>query len=238
MTASATPELWQPLDETLVAFRASCDEFDAQLESSLVETESLRLEFEEKIRELNALRLRMAGKELELQQNRNHSSISTLENQRLEEELEAAQQMIQQLNDELQRQPAGDSDELTLALQTLEQTAQQREATLLELQQDRETLENELELVRSRAAELHATVTEQKQELTGQRQEMGEELKHLRKLVERQAEMLAGGLESSARHDPPAAAATPAKAADPVVNSVMAQFERIQKEAARKRRKR
>jgi chromosome segregation ATPase len=130
---------------------------------------------------------------------------------------------------------------------------------LAELAQEKAELENELELVRTRAAELHETVAEQKNQLREERSVTTTELKELRRLVEQQAELLAQ-LEppENVRNSMPAprisipskapapsttntvaasAAAEEAEPADPVVNSVMAQFAKLQKDVAQRRKK-
>ncbi|MDX1947999.1 MAG: hypothetical protein SFU86_21550 [Pirellulaceae bacterium] len=120
------------------------------------------------------------------------------------------------------------------------------------LERERAELEAELELVRTRAAELQQTVSEQRRELTQQHEELTNELKLLRDLLEQQGDLLAarGAEPHAAPAAPPmlptmtipaarasalaAAPADPAEA-DPVVNSVMAQFARLQKDVAQRR---
>ena len=123
------------------------------------------------------------------------------------------------------------------------------------LRQERLELETELELVRARSAELQETVSRQKRELAAQRAEVNEELKELRTLIAEQGELFAhhepGAAEPAVRHEPAAenhsspAASGPvaaheqpaAKPADPVVNSVMAQFAKLQRDIAQRRKK-
>lgn len=122
----------------------------------------------------------------------------------------------------------------------------------LALEHERTELESELELVRTRAVELQETVTQQKRELTEQREDLHSELKLLRQLIEQQSDLMASGGDD--RHEPinltvarPSPAATlprpPAvsddapSGADPVVSSVMAQFARLQKDVAQRRQK-
>lgn len=105
--------------------------------------------------------------------------------------------------------------------------------------QERVELESELELVRGRAAELQDLVDAQRRELAEVRSEMSNELRQLRRLIEQQAEVLA-------RSGGPASPATPLEAEldasdaagdDPVMNSVAAQFARLQKDMAQRRKK-
>ena len=107
-------------------------------------------------------------------------------------------------------------------------------------------------MVRARSAELQETVSRQKRELAAQRLEVSEELKELRTLIADQAELFAqhepaSFVESADHHEPAAEQRSPsstlvheeppAKPQDPVVNSVMAQFARLQRDIAQRRKK-
>lgn len=116
------------------------------------------------------------------------------------------------------------------------------------LLKDRLELEAELELVRARSAELQETVARQKRELAEQRAEVSDELKVLRSLIEEQAQMFAQHESSSPAESvveerpvrvpaPHAHESQPAKAPDPVVNNVMAQFAKLQRDIAQRRKK-
>lgn len=110
------------------------------------------------------------------------------------------------------------------------------------LEQERDALEAELEQVRNHAAELNETVVEQQREIDEHKSELGGEIQQLRRLVEEQADMFSTqkGKEESARKQPPAKAEAKAEQSsrsDPVVESVMAQFAKLQKDAAQRRRK-
>ena len=118
--------------------------------------------------------------------------------------------------------------------------AQQR---LNELERERPELEAELELVRTRAAELQETVNNQRHELTEQRAEFASELRLLRELVEQNAdrftrppdehgELVLAGTTGRGSH-----AEAEEAPADPVISSVMAQFARLQKDVAQRRKK-
>lgn len=150
---------------------------------------------------------------------------------------------------------------------------------LAQFAQEKAELENELELVRTRAAELHETVAEQKNQLREERSITATELKELRRLVEQQADLLAqrephenvrdsipaprisisarppapqisntvpasaiansAGANSAANGAgaPSSVAANEAEPVDPVVDSVMAQFAKLQKDVAQRRKK-
>jgi chromosome segregation ATPase len=107
-----------------------------------------------------------------------------------------------------------------------------------DLQQERDALEAELELVRGQAAELNETISEQKRQLDQQKSEITVEVDQLRRLVEKQAELIAEramSAESAAARTP----APPSEKApdDPVVTSVMAQFAKLQRDVAQRRRR-
>ena len=147
-----------------------------------------------------------------------------------------------------------------LALQQQIQALQQDSPEVTELdalKKERQELELELELVRARSAELQETVGRQKRELAAQRLEVNEELKELRTLIAGQAELFTqneseGGEEGDSHQDSPARekhVAPPVSGAasvneepsgkpvDPVVNSVMAQFAKLQRDLAQRRKK-
>ena len=110
---------------------------------------------------------------------------------------------------------------------------------LTALEQEREALESELELVRSRAAELNETVAQQQREIAAQKSELGTELQQLRKLVEKQADLIADRAVNARENVPPVgpSSTVPTQPNDPVVNSVMAQFAKLQKDVAQRRRR-
>ena len=108
-----------------------------------------------------------------------------------------------------------------------------------EIEDERRMLELELETVRTRSVEMIEELTEQKRQIAEERSHWAGELKHMRRLLEKQSE---GRAVPQAENHPPAAAAArehaPANAArhaDPVLGSVMAQFEMLQKDVARRR---
>jgi chromosome segregation ATPase len=109
------------------------------------------------------------------------------------------------------------------------------------MSQEREALEAELELVRSQAAELHETVRQQQHEMVTQKSELGGELQQLRRLVEKQADLIADRAVQTGRESvTQTVAAAPGNMSlpnDPVVNSVMAQFAKLQKDVAQRRRR-
>ncbi len=110
------------------------------------------------------------------------------------------------------------------------------------LQQERAALEAELELVRNRAAELNETVSLQQREIAEQKTELSHELQQLRRLVEKQADLIADQVTDADRSVRTVREATVQSVEapppnDPVVNSVMAQFAKLQKDVAQRRRR-
>lgn len=109
------------------------------------------------------------------------------------------------------------------------------------LERERLELESELELVRTRATELQELVNQQRRELVEQRADVTTELRLLRELVEQR-----GSTRAAVEYEPeeePALVGASSRGgsdgppADPVVSSVMAQFARLQKDVAQRRKK-
>jgi chromosome segregation ATPase len=115
---------------------------------------------------------------------------------------------------------------------------------IAELQHERSALESELELVRGRAAELHDALAQERRALSEHRAETANELKQMRRMIEKQAELLSDrtvtvaaaheAMNVTAAHE----ATEAAPPADPVISSVMAQFAKLQKEVAERRKQR
>jgi hypothetical protein len=122
--------------------------------------------------------------------------------------------------------------------------AAEAQSRLNELERERAELEAELELVRTRATELQETVNSQRRELAEQNTEFSSELRLLRELIEQNSNRipapavaapleLVGVAASSGRIE-----AEPEESpSDPVISSVMAQFARLQKDVAQRRKK-
>ena len=113
-----------------------------------------------------------------------------------------------------------------------------------DLEQERTALESELELVRGRAAELSETAAAQQRAIAAERAEWADELKQMRKALERQTQTVANaetqvhaqgasgpGYAPRGSGPPPAQAAPP----DAVLESIRAQFEQVQRDRARRR---
>jgi len=112
------------------------------------------------------------------------------------------------------------------------------------LQRERAELETELEMVRSRAAELTESLAEQKRQASEQQARWADELKRMRHMLEGMSRQLAAGAFDSRQLDPQPrerpvcevpSAAGPVEVADPVLDSVKAQFEMLQRDLARRR---
>jgi hypothetical protein len=113
------------------------------------------------------------------------------------------------------------------------------------MEQERLVLETELESVRNRAAEMSETLAQQSRQMADERARWADELKRMRQVLEaiaqRQLEQSGvGETNAGAAREPrpPAgkAATGPGAASDPVLDSVMAQFEMLQKDLARRRK--
>jgi chromosome segregation ATPase len=117
----------------------------------------------------------------------------------------------------------------------------EREQALLE--QERTVLESELEAVRTRAAEMAESLADQKRQAAAQRAEWAAELKRMRRLLEGISGRLAegaftAGVLPSDSHVPAIVGAGIGSAVsngDPVLDSVAAQFEMLQRDLARRR---
>jgi len=123
---------------------------------------------------------------------------------------------------------------------------------LAAMERERAVLETELEAVRNRAAEMAEALESQRRQSAEERALWTEELKRLRGLMEALAERQAEEERPPATvpmvragacpANPPQEAAAPAPAAgptadpDPLLNSVMAQFQMLQKDLARRRK--
>lgn len=267
MATASTPVHWQPIGETVAEFRNECADFENLIDSLFDQLDVLRCELGRKMFDLEQERQKVVESEQQLAQQREDNqraahdfehqeailstALNELEelrslvathqqssaaNATLSQELAAAQQEIADLRAQLVARPAGGASDRQVA----------------ELEQERSALESELELVRGRAAELYDSLSQERRALTELRTETATEMKQLRRIVERQSELLAEragagsgpntitvsreSIMAEGKHDDDAPDAGPA--ADPVINSVMAQFAKLQKEVAERRKQR
>ena len=143
---------------------------------------------------------------------------------------------------ELRRQLFDTREALTAEIIGSDSTSEDA-ARVVELEQqltaarlDFAAVEAELTAARGRLLESHDAASMQKQELAAEREQNARELKLLRQMVE---ELRATPQQAAAA--PPAkadaAADGPNKTGDPVISSVMAQFAKLQKDVAQRRKK-
>lgn len=149
---------------------------------------------------------------------------------------QAAELQRQQKALEAERQRLQAEMERALEAEHQRQAQAQAEET-----RQREALENELELVRMRAAELAESLAEQSRQIAQERAQWSEELKRMRRLLEtlvrsRPAPATGDEVQPPPAEPPRAAGASRDSGEDPVLNSVMAQFQMLQKDLARRRR--
>ena len=164
-----------------------------------------------------------------------------------------AQQQIQEHREQLddiraafsssQINSGGDDDQLKQQVDELRQQHVELQQQHGQLEQERTLLESELETVRNRAAEMTESLADQKRSLALQQTQWADELKHMRRLMEGMSRRLAE--PPPPQPDRPAepqlaavAAGPPAEASsgdDPVLDSVMAQFQMLQQDLARRR---
>lgn len=163
----------------------------------------------------------------------------------IEQERDTLRSQLEQVHAEAGRAErlSRELEELRQQLSTAEQSRQAgsatRERQIADLEQERAELEAELELVRGRAVELQETVDRQQHELAASRNDSNDELKLLRLMAEQQALLIAGARAAAQTSLPstPAAADEQTNQNDAVVQSVMAQFAKLQKGVAERRRK-
>ena len=138
----------------------------------------------------------------------------------------------------LQPQPTGTAEDTEALHEQIRQLEQQHSV----LAQERSLLESELESLRYRAAEMTESLAEQKRQAAEQQTALSDELKQMRTLLETLSKQIEGAEARAPAATPvPPAATSPRdgkstdEASDPVLDSVMEQFEMLQKDLARRR---
>lgn len=232
----------QPLHETAREFHSGCTEFEQALDTLFCDVDQLRLELADRMQAVEQERNQLCLREAELSKRQQQGSRDEV--QHLKEGLESRDLQLAKALDELARtrqQLEQTRDQLRQAdeAERYDQNEIADTAALAAWAREREALEAELELVRTHAAELNETVTQQQHEIDTQKTELGTELQQLRKLVEKHVDLTAdravsSGWETAQAPSLPAAVLTQSR--DPVVNSVMAQFAKLQKDVAQRRR--
>ena len=205
-TAALRPNVdWTPVRDTLAALRAGHESLDLFVAQLFSGLESMRERLDQHDRRIKEERRRIAE-----------------ERERLAAERSQWQAQKQQATSE-----SPDSARL-----------------LAELEQERGMLEEELETVRRRCEELAQTVADQKRQLTEERAEWTAEFRQLRKILDKQSQILVERVEQNhvaplavvaAPSDNVNAAAAQRGGVDPVLGSVISQFQLLQKDAARRR---
>jgi chromosome segregation ATPase len=159
-------------------------------------------------------------------------------------ELGGAREEIARLRERLENAPEGSASQPDPELQA---QIRQKEEERAQLDQERSVLENELDMVRNRAAEMAETLAQQQREMGEERQRWSAELKRMRRVLEALTTRQAEPQEASAPSGGQRGRAQPAEGMpeletvardqpDPVLGSVMAQFEMLQKDIVRRRR--
>lgn len=122
------------------------------------------------------------------------------------------------------------------AVSKLRDRLEQLEQERLGWTEERAVLETELDAVRTRTAELADTLDEEQQRAAGERRDWAEELRQMRELLQSLSDRTTGPAPALATPDVAAEPPERDDSQDPVLDSVMAQFEILQKDLARRRK--
>jgi DNA repair exonuclease SbcCD ATPase subunit len=255
----------RPLAETTAAIREECGNFHHLAGELYADIERLGDELLHKADEIEIVRKQLDERERELAEERQQTSElgELLETQQalVEQAISELQSLRRQSTEELgelRRQlgatqaQLGDArtqlhDAIARAAEAASQAAiaksgpavaDETRARLAKLEHERRDLEEENKLLRARATALQETVNEQRRDLNEQQAEISTELKQLRDLLaERGHDFphvdhdVAVTVAAATAHD------ESEHQRDPVVSSVMAQFARLQKDVAQRRKK-
>jgi len=250
VTASVTAPALRPLFDTANEYRRQCEHFESALDEMLTDLDHLRGELEWK-----AAALCEAEAELAEQRRENQRLLAAWEERAgaflptaSETKHDSAPWSELQLElAELRRQLFETRDGLAADISRSEveraELTAKSERKIDELQQERAALETELAVARSRAAELHESLAQHEQERVAEREQTTAEIRHLRTLIEQQNSWLKDNLGRNVSEAHPAVPSTAGDdskakpAGDPVVSSVMAQFAKLQKDVAQRRKK-
>jgi chromosome segregation ATPase len=264
---SVTVESFETIKSAMSELRSECAGFESFVVGMLDQLEELRVELAERESYLETERRHIAEQKSELdnlpegavQAHSTKARIEEIERLRtelkeaheaLESERQHASQSVSEIKgrfEETQKElqtARGELEsvrvELSSAYDRLQKAPESGqpidEKRLAEFEEERAVLEAELEQTRRRAAELANQMAEQKKQLAEERSGWSEELKQLRTLVEKRV----NNAPAAPAHVQAAASGAPAATggnADPVVGSILAQFARLQKDAAMRRAK-
>jgi chromosome segregation ATPase len=253
----------RPLAETTAAFREQCGQFEVLSGELYGDIERLSNELLRKADEVEATRQQLENRERELAEEQQENSqlngliesqqtliqqaineIQSLRHQSAEELAELKRQLVAtqgqlgdtrtQLHEAIAR-AAETANQLSVAKSGPPPVSDDTRARLAKLEHERRDLEEENKLLRARASALQEAVNQQRRELAEQQTEISTELKQLRDLLaEREHEL--HGIDHQAVTLVTPHEESPAEP-DPVVSSVMAQFARLQKDVAQRRKK-
>jgi chromosome segregation ATPase len=253
----------RPLAETTAGFREQCGQFEVLASELYADIERLGDELIHKADEVELARQQLEKRERELSEERQENSqlneliesqqallqqaineIQTLRRQSTEELAELKRQFAAtqaqlgdtrtQLHEAIAR-AAESASQLSIAKSGPPPISDDTRARLAKLEHERRDLEEENKLLRARATALQETVNRQRHDLAEQQTEISTELKQLRGLLaEREHEL------QNFDHQVVTLVAPHGESVaepDPVVSSVMAQFARLQKDVAQRRKK-
>jgi chromosome segregation ATPase len=251
------------LAETSAAFREECGNFDSlagelyadierlgdELVQKATEVDLARRQVEERERQLTEQRQENAqlGELIEAQQALLETTVAEIQSFRRHsaEELSELKRQLTATQAQLGETRTQLRDAMTRASEAVSQSsvaksgplADESRARLAKLEHECRDVQEENKLLRTRATALQETVNKQRRELADQQAEISAELKQLRELlaqrghelhhVDQEAVTHVGAISHGESHGEP----------DPVVSSVMAQFARLQKDVAQRRKK-
>jgi len=236
---------WSNVRQSVAQICANYDEFDSFFSSAFDRLEELALELVRRRRSWASERDHANG-----------------ELDRQKAELDAARRKVEQDREQSQEELVRQKTELEESRRRMElrseqteagrpATDQETEAQIRRLQEERDELVQqqrllaaELDTVRSRAAEMAERLAHEESRTAAERARWGEELKRMRQVIEsftrQQAEQPPSAIRPTASAET-APAARPQQdvplQADPVLGSVMAQFEMLQRDVAERRKR-
>jgi len=253
----------RPLAETTAGFREQCGQFEVLASELYADIERLGNDLVHKADEVELARQQLEKRERELAEERHENSelSKLIESQQvlLQQAIDELQSIRRQSSEELaevrrqltatQAQLGDARTQMHEAIARATDTANQlsiaksgplpmnddAKVRLAKLEHERRDLAEENKLLRARATGLQETVNQQRRELAEQQTEIQTELKQLRELLAEREQ----GLQSIDQLPVTLVAPHAESAAepDPVVSSVMAQFARLQKDVAQRRKK-
>jgi len=261
---SQLEEHWRHLSQGQTALAKQQGEFDARRQQV---RQNLESQSDNRAAQITALEVELETARREMSQlldtcieerSENETQIEQLEQQRdrYAEELAAAKQRLAQFvkswevlarsrgassefNDADAVAPEALEDSYTATEESIEEIALHKQQ-VAELQEERDALEKELDSVRLRANELNNTVDVTRRQMAEQQAQWSVELKQMRQVLQRQAELISAG-QTVSPATAPAAVAVPAptvsdeqRANERVVGAVMAQFEKLRQQRAQR----